>query len=240
LVFNEVQADLEAEGYEVFPYVLPACAVNAPHRRDRIWFVAFNTKSKRDTKIGGICERKNNESIGVCAKIGTTTNPDNARNATHGCRTDRNGEKESSQREQPQYEHNGFGNTWTTTNPDIAPTEHTVQTRGNLPTVALQQDATNPNSHRLEGSVSTNFNRQPSSSKEHDEKCLPTYIHGLQFKNFPTQSPICTGDDGLSTRLDTITFPKWRNESIKAAGNAIVPQVAFQIFKTIKLYNEKL
>jgi len=41
LVFHEVQADLEAAGYEVFPYVLPAAAVNAPHRRDRVWFVAY-------------------------------------------------------------------------------------------------------------------------------------------------------------------------------------------------------
>jgi len=40
LVFHEVQADLEAEGYEVQPYVLPAVSVNAPHRRDRVWFVA--------------------------------------------------------------------------------------------------------------------------------------------------------------------------------------------------------
>jgi DNA (cytosine-5)-methyltransferase 1 len=62
----------------------------------------------------------------------------------------------------------------------------------------------------------------------------------MGWEEFPTQSPICSGDDGISSRLDSITFPKWRNESIKAAGNAIVPQVAFQIFKTIKLYNEKL
>lgn len=41
LVFHEVQADLEAEGYEVFPYVLPAVSVNAPHKRDRVWFVAY-------------------------------------------------------------------------------------------------------------------------------------------------------------------------------------------------------
>ena len=41
LVFEEVQADLEAEGYEVQPYVLPAASVNAPHRRDRVWFVAY-------------------------------------------------------------------------------------------------------------------------------------------------------------------------------------------------------
>lgn len=44
MVFDEVQADLEAEGYEVWAYVLPACAVNAPHRRDRVWFIAFNAK----------------------------------------------------------------------------------------------------------------------------------------------------------------------------------------------------
>jgi DNA (cytosine-5)-methyltransferase 1 len=43
LVFDEVQADLEAEGYEVLPFILPACAVNAPHRRDRVWFIAYST-----------------------------------------------------------------------------------------------------------------------------------------------------------------------------------------------------
>lgn len=40
MVFERVQADLESEGYEVFPIILPACGVNAPHQRDRIWFVA--------------------------------------------------------------------------------------------------------------------------------------------------------------------------------------------------------
>jgi DNA (cytosine-5)-methyltransferase 1 len=53
------------------------------------------------------------------------------------------------------------------------------------------------------------------------------------WQNFPTEPPICGGDDGLPTKLDGITFPKWRNESIKGYGNAIVPQVAYQIFKAI-------
>lgn len=42
LVFHEVQADLEAEGYEVWPYVLPACGIGAPHTRERVWFVAYS------------------------------------------------------------------------------------------------------------------------------------------------------------------------------------------------------
>jgi len=54
------------------------------------------------------------------------------------------------------------------------------------------------------------------------------------FQNFPTQSPICSGDDGISNQLDGITFPKWRTESVKAYGNAIVPHLAYAIFKAIE------
>jgi DNA (cytosine-5)-methyltransferase 1 len=59
---------------------------------------------------------------------------------------------------------------------------------------------------------------------------------GTGWNNFPTQPPVCFGNDGLSSKLDGITFSKWRTESIKAAGNAIVPQVALQIFKSIQEY----
>jgi hypothetical protein len=37
-----------------------------------------------------------------------------------------------------------------------------------------------------------------------------------------------------------IAFPKWRNESIKAGGNAVVPQVVHQIFKAIEQYNDSI
>lgn len=40
MVFEQVHVDLETEGYEVQAFVLPACSVGAPHRRDRTWFVA--------------------------------------------------------------------------------------------------------------------------------------------------------------------------------------------------------
>ena len=41
-------ADLEAEGYEVQPIVIPACAVGAPHRRDRVWIIAHSEHSGRN------------------------------------------------------------------------------------------------------------------------------------------------------------------------------------------------
>jgi len=43
MVFKQIIADLEAEGYEIENFVIPAVAVNAPHRRDRVWIVAHST-----------------------------------------------------------------------------------------------------------------------------------------------------------------------------------------------------
>lgn len=56
------------------------------------------------------------------------------------------------------------------------------------------------------------------------------------WKEFPTQSPVCRGNDGIPFDVDslTISFPKWRQESIKAYGNAWVPQVAYEIFRAIE------
>ena len=39
-VVETVCNDLEREGYFVQPVVIPACAVGAPHRRDRVFFIA--------------------------------------------------------------------------------------------------------------------------------------------------------------------------------------------------------
>lgn len=40
---DEVLADLEGEAYEAIPFIIPACALGAPHRRDRIWIIASDT-----------------------------------------------------------------------------------------------------------------------------------------------------------------------------------------------------
>jgi len=40
MVFETVCSNLEDEGYEVQPFLIPAASVGAPHRRERIWFIA--------------------------------------------------------------------------------------------------------------------------------------------------------------------------------------------------------
>ena len=173
LVFEEVCTDLEAQGYTVQPILLPACAVGAPHRRDRIWFVASNTNLLRQHE-----RERNNEEFA---------------------------------------------------------SERGVNALNDANENVRKKIASNTLCERLQGSVQTRkhdskqWNGQERKINEH----LHTFKPSIRFKNFPTQSPICSGDDGLSTKLDGIAFSKWRQESIKGYGNAIVPQVAYQIFKVI-------
>ena len=66
---DEVLFDLEGQGYSARPFVIPACAVDAPHRRDRVWIIANddrqhrsaderepNAKTDRRHKFGGVCK----------------------------------------------------------------------------------------------------------------------------------------------------------------------------------------
>jgi hypothetical protein len=76
--------------------------------------------------------------------------------------------------------------------------------------------------------------RQPATSSD------KVFKWSDPWKNFPTEPPIYDGDDGFSGRLDGVTLSKWRAESRRGAGNAIVPQVALQIFKTIEKVEEML
>ncbi|WP_187260778.1 DNA cytosine methyltransferase [Pontibacter beigongshangensis] len=179
MVFNEVQADLETEGYEVQPYVLPACGVGAPHRRDRVWFVA-HTKGYGDR--GGLPRMES---------------PD-------GC----------------QWQSQEYG-------------ENHLQPGYNGPF----GDAPHPNSPGLQKRIQPGIRGFSETAGTFERGKLARAFATTDWEKFPTQPPVCAGDDGLPTELDGITFPKWRNESIKAAGNAIVPQVAYEIFKAIENYD---
>lgn len=173
MVLDTVCADLEGEGYEVFPTVLPAASVNAPHRRDRIWIVATNTSS-----MGR--QRRGSE------------------------------ETEGREGQRPWVQ------------PDLE-----RQSQGG--------DAPNSNGKVLEhGDRKGETRRATEPPIGTQSPCSPR-----GWETFPTVPPICGGDDGLPERLDGITFPRWRKESIKAYGNAIVPQVAYQIFKSIQSFDSE-
>jgi len=196
LVFDEVQADLENEGYEVQPVILPACGQNAPHKRERVWFVAYRTNTRPEILRS---EREN-----TILTNGIITNPDH--NGQYG--------SENGQSDNKGNDSNATGAN-TIKQPSGCYSEGIITDTG----CSEWKD-------RVHGKEQERETREFGDS----------YTKFGCFTKFPTTKPtICTGNDGFSTELDGITFPKWRNESIKAAGNAIVPQVALQIFKAIQM-----
>jgi DNA (cytosine-5)-methyltransferase 1 len=243
MVFDEVHSDLESAGYEVQAVVIPAAAVNAPHGRDRVWFVAFNTKSSRSTEVGGICEGSDNESIGICAKNGIATN---TQFKSEGSDRGTNDETEGNIRR------GNEGNVFGTLRSDGNVTNTKLYANGlqskrgmDMDGKLLERRKWQKKANGLDN-IGKNGDVANTSGIGFQREGGSTQLEGgrLSFNNpqnnkttwdnFPTQSPICGGDDGLPTELDGITFSKWRNESIKAYGNAIVPQVAYEIFKAIE------
>ena len=56
---DQVLSDLEGEGYTCWTFVLPACAVDAHHRRDRVWIVAYSdSNSEPDVAINAETPRQ--------------------------------------------------------------------------------------------------------------------------------------------------------------------------------------
>ena len=196
LVFHEVQSDLEAEGYEVFPYVLPACSINAPHRRDRVFFIAYSDYASTEYSIQ--------------ARRNVPTSEDDARTSSDSNRFGCGGRNKQSESDNSKER-------------KIHKNEQQYRNGVWSKTEGCNTSVTDSCISELQGSE---FNRSPCGSIR------------SKWETFPTVSPICDGDDGISDRLDSITFSKWRNESIKAGGNAVVPQLIYVLFKTISKFEQ--
>lgn len=116
---------------------------------------------------------------------------------------------------------------------DVQPKERSTSPEWTDRLSRLQRHDAHAISERLEGMYQ-------SWGEESERKCVwrdfAQHCEEGHWKHFPTQSPVCRGNDGIPFDVDslTISFPKWRQESIKAYGNAWVPQVAYEIFRAIE------
>lgn len=195
LVFEEVCTDLEAEGYEVLPFLLPAAGVGAPHRRERVWIVARREISTRhDTPE---CTTAYADSLG-CYDRG-----DN-----------RQGRPDSTDKGTPQKDKQ--------------------ERKGRQPRSGTACPVSSDSDSFVE-QIRWPQRRWPEEENLGRKAGRPQHAYVPDYwKGFPTLSPVCRPDDGIFSQLDGISFSKFRTESIKGFGNAIVPQVAYQIFKSIE------
>jgi DNA (cytosine-5)-methyltransferase 1 len=66
MALDDVSADLENAGYEVQSFVIPACAADAPHRRDRCWIVAHARRERiHERRQFADAERENYRPAGM-------------------------------------------------------------------------------------------------------------------------------------------------------------------------------
>jgi len=206
LVFQQVCLDLENEGYEVQPFIIPAAAKNAPHRRDRCWFIAYSKNNGQSPTATidkwGECKPYDRYKIRDTSHTNGTSRDASNTNSNGLNKRNSNDEINTSQRGEYAL-------------CDI----NKSNVNGNV------ADTTSTGRRKDHWFRKSRFNDQESKTNN--------------WENFPTQSPVCGGDDGISTELDGITFSKWRQESIKGYGNAIVPQIAYQLFEIIQELNAK-
>jgi DNA (cytosine-5)-methyltransferase 1 len=232
-ILETVCGDIERAGYAVQPVIVPACAVGAPHRRDRIFIVSNangnDVGGREYSEVGcspeeGKGREKEREWIRKVAerigKKGTASDANQLNGNLSGFCAG-----EVSQHEAPEIFKSGIN--------AYAGSERQERRmcygeRYGIETL-----------HLLECSEQTAFNatgrRRPQNNENEPsgqpEQNIPNW------RNFPTQSPVCGRDDGLSAGMAGITFSRWRNESIKAFGNGIVPQVMFEFFRIIDSIN---
>lgn len=320
-VIEQIRLDLASIGYSVQPVVIPACAVGAPHRRDRVWFLASNgdgagfqaqgTEQQAAGITGGGLQRDvantHGDRFGIredkqeCI-TGSQGSSGNSISRKNGITPDPVSDRHSPRREGEEFENGGSENNGKQ-NQRGESTERAAGFHGFPRSVTdpervgsheVHEDIQpgQPNGYGTDGvsgervvtdTAESGFQERVKHGKREDEEedrarvddrferygdkratADPTSKQGgYEFKqretikqeqgkfrgsnseadlreirnwnNFPTTEPaIRSGVNGFPGRLSGITFSKWRQQSIKALGNSMVPQVVYEIFKAIE------
>jgi DNA (cytosine-5)-methyltransferase 1 len=172
-------SDLENEGYEVQAFIIPACAVNAPHRRDRVWIVGHAIKPDMCGFDNGISIT---ESIGCGVEAPIK-------------RTDRHAPHTQSREAQP-TEPGGL-------HAESCGTDRTIR------------DTDKPRTESI----------APASGSRHT--ISESNRWGEPWLEAATR--LCRVDARVSNRMDRL----------KSLGNAIVPQVAYEIIRAMLPLSDK-
>ncbi len=221
-VVETICKDLEREGYSVQPLLIPACAVGAPHRRDRVWFVAHTNSNGGQEKTERKFKQaeKNNEQSEPLFHSGTSS-----------YRSDSRAEDVRQERE------NTILSDGVATHSQC---QGSRQVHEKIQSEKPDGDSADCNGYERNAAntyCKLSSQRMLQGEKgRHKQKIRTKSLHSRSnWQDFPTQSPVCRGNDGLPFNVGDLTIPfiRWRRESIKAYGNAIVPQVMYEIFRAI-------
>lgn len=256
---EQIKRDLESIGYSLQPVVIPACAVGAPHRRDRVWFIAnrsdagiedlqqeredgvFPSRIATDTDGAGLPETRSEQRAAGIAGDGLQRDVANPNGDRFGIRENKQKYITECQGETNDRSCRKDG---ITSNPSKSGFQERVnngkqedakETRtgmeGGLERHGNERVTPDTNCVELQGGGEERDDYS-QGEESRNERSPKLFFQGWQ--NFPTQSPVCSRDDGDTLGLSGITFSRWRQESIKALGNSMVAPLVYEIFLAIE------
>ena len=283
---QRICTDLESHGYAVQPVLVPACAVGAPHRRDRVFIVARRIASDTDNRADRRTAREDEgkgreERIQERHEVRKPDEPNQVRpeggdavehrhaadtideglQGRHDCDTQGHGQSSDGCTRQLREVHGGERPT-TDTQEQSGERMRPEQSEVSRP---QQEQSGGRDSEDGCGRASTDTDmlgrrggRLCGDSERYWEttdglfeafrgmyndgvrRQRESEVCGERWRGFPSVSPVHRGNDGLPFDVDrlTLSFGKWRTEALKAYGNAIVPQVMYEIFRAIEIVEQ--
>jgi len=227
-ILDEIVVSLESQGYEVWLDVHPACAVDAPHRRDRIFIVGYSFRSRQP---GDTRRRAGSEPEDRYESVADPTQPNDGR-----CNTGTHRGRESQSRD-------GGGEGDVADAFDERPQSgragrdgrdrrcgRTRQAADGVASTASQSggDATDTPAERQPGQgsgrkLSDWWTVEPAVGVQHDG--LSTWLAGHRERWADG-----TWEDGLPRVAVGVPH---RKEQLMALGNAVVPAQVYPILKAI-------
>ena len=170
VALDDVCLDLETQGYATQSFIIPACSVEAPHRRDRIWILGKNLENPgRALRQGGIEQGENADEVGQgnadqLERSGSTSRSDVANSQLKGLEG-QHGDS-SSQRGQDEGSLSGTEGS-SGTNEDV-PNPNDNGLEGGL-IEACNEDATGQNTQSIRSTDTKDISRQDHDGGDSQE-----------------------------------------------------------------------
>lgn len=263
-VLDEICESLERAGYSVQPMLIPACAVGAPHRRDRVFIVAHrNVADTEDMQRnwgivgnGANDKPRSTEPRNDCGEetINGRTKRPTPDPSCSGSGAQAESERLIAERSErlARAKERGVGSERTDRLSALQGlTSYTPSQRRREIYEQVQSklaDGAEPFGNGRERNVTdtqceglqARLDERGNGIENRDTpswgcgSCSELYPEN-RWRTFPSVSPVYRGNDGLPFHVDNLTIPfsEWKRESLKAYGNAIAPQVMYEIFRCI-------
>jgi len=232
LGLDKVLLDLESQGYATRTFIVPACAKNAPHRRDRLWIIGKNVE---DT-TSGRCEERNTEPEEVSGIVRPSSGASSTKNVAD---TQRLGWEQRS-KVQEEFDREGSSNKF-----DFS-SEGRTRSRPSSHVADSKSERTRKNDKRIwsgsegigrgEGTTLANTNDKGSQRgvqgwPNSEWETLKGYSGCISSSYGQPEQDIWNVEPNVGRVAHGV--PQ-RVDRLKGLGNAIVPQIAMQIGLAIK------